>query len=56
MLFLTRKRNQSIIIAGNIEVTVIDINKGEVRIGVKAPREITVDREIHERKLKEAHN
>ena len=50
MLCLSRMVGQSIIIAGNIEVRVISVSGGHVRLGVAAPREITVHRdEVHKR-------
>ena len=48
MLVLSRRSNESIIIAGNITVTVLEIRGDHVRIGIDAPREITIHREeIH---------
>jgi len=44
MLVLTRKRNQSIMIGDNIELVIVDIKGDQVKIGVKAPRNITVHR------------
>ena len=39
MLVLTRKPNESIVIDGNITVTVLDVAKnGTVRLGITAPR------------------
>jgi len=49
MLVLTRKTNESIIINNNIEVMVIDVRGDAVKIGIKAPRSISVNRkEIYE--------
>lgn len=45
MLILTRRAGEMIRIGPDIEVVVLAINGLQVRIGVKAPREITVDRE-----------
>jgi carbon storage regulator len=44
MLVLTRKANQSIMIGDQIEVSVLAIMGGKVRIGVQAAREIPVFR------------
>ena len=44
MLVLTRKRNQSIMIGDDIEVSVLSIAGDKVRIGIQAPREIPVFR------------
>lgn len=49
MLVLTRKINESIMIGDNVEVVVVDIRHGQVKLGIKAPRSITVHRsEIYE--------
>ena len=45
MLILARRAGQSVVIGGNIRVTVDRIRRGAVRLKVEAPREILVDRE-----------
>jgi carbon storage regulator len=45
MLILTRRVGETLIIAENIEITVLGVKGGQVRIGVKAPRDVTVHRE-----------
>ncbi|HEY9062161.1 MAG TPA: carbon storage regulator CsrA [Pseudobacteroides sp.] len=44
MLVLTRKKEQSIIIGDNIEITIVDIQGDQVRIGINAPKNITIHR------------
>ncbi len=44
MLVLTRKRNQSIMVNDNIELTIIDIQGDQVRVGIKAPKDVKVFR------------
>ena len=44
MLVLTRKKDQSIIIGDNIEIAVIDIQGDQVRIGINAPKNVTIHR------------
>lgn len=44
MLVVTRKTDESIVIADNIEVTVLEISKDKVKIGINAPREVKVFR------------
>ncbi len=44
MLVLTRQREQSIMIGDDIDITVIDIRGDKVRLGINAPRNITVHR------------
>jgi carbon storage regulator len=45
MLVLSRKRNESVIINDNIVVTVIDVRGDKVRIGIEAPRDVSVHRQ-----------
>lgn len=42
MLILSRKKAESIIIDGNIEVKIIDIQDGKVRLGIEAPEDIEI--------------
>ena len=44
MLVLTRKSNQSIMIGDDIEVSVLSVMGEKVRIGIHAPRDISVFR------------
>lgn len=45
MLILTRKVDQGLVIAGNIYVRVLGVERDRVKIGIAAPREIIVLRE-----------
>lgn len=45
MLALTRKKDEAIIIDGGIEIRVLDIQDGKVKIGISAPKEVTIHRE-----------
>lgn len=44
MLILSRKKGESIIIDGKIEVSVLDVSGDNVRLGINAPKEIAVIR------------
>ena len=44
MLVLSRQRDETIMIGDNIEVTVVDIRGDKVRLGINAPKEISVHR------------
>ncbi len=44
MLVLARRLNESIMIGDEIEVVVIDIKGDQVKLGIKAPRKVTVHR------------
>jgi carbon storage regulator len=53
MLVLTRKLHQSIIIGDEIEVVVLEVRGEQVRLGIRAPHNVTVHRkeiytQIHE--------
>ncbi len=45
MLVLSRKLGEKIVINGNIIVTVVKIDRNQVRIGVEAPKDVPVYRE-----------
>jgi len=54
MLILTRRAGESLHIGDNIEVTVMAVSGSQVRLGIKAPRDVAVDREeIAQRKQRE---
>ena len=54
MLVLTRKIGQSIVINDNIEVTILEVKGESVRLGIEAPKEVTIYRhEIFEEIKKE---
>lgn len=44
MLVLSRQRDQSIMVGDDIEVTLVDIRGDKVRLGINAPKEVTVHR------------
>jgi carbon storage regulator len=49
MLVLSRQRDESIIIGDNIVVTIVDVRGDKVRLGIEAPREVSVHRrEVYE--------
>ncbi len=44
MLALSRKKDESLIIDNNIEVTILDIRGDQVKVGINAPKEIPIYR------------
>jgi carbon storage regulator len=49
MLVLSRQRDESIIIGDNIVITIVDVRGDKVRLGIDAPREVSVHRrEVYE--------
>jgi len=54
MLILTRRVGETLMIGDDVSVTVLGVKGNQVRIGVNAPREVSVHREeIYERIKKE---
>ena len=45
MLVLSRKRNETIIIDGDIRIVVVDIRGNQVRLGIEAPDSVRIVRQ-----------
>ena len=44
MLILSRRKDESVVIDGRIEIAVVDIKGDQVKLGIKAPRDVKVFR------------
>ena len=53
MLILTRRLGESIQIGDEIKITLLDVKGKQIRIGIEAPREVTVHREEVYRMIQE---
>ena len=53
MLILTRKIGETIMIGDDINVTVLNFKGNQVRIGINAPKNVTLHREEIYKKIKE---
>lgn len=42
MLVISRKVGESVLIGDNVEITIVQADNGNVRIAIKAPREIVI--------------
>ncbi|MBI2150106.1 MAG: carbon storage regulator [Acidobacteria bacterium] len=42
MLIISRKKDQKIIVADDIEITVLEVGRNRVRFGIKAPKHIPI--------------
>jgi carbon storage regulator len=50
MLILTRRVGQTVVIGDNVTVAIIGVKGSQIRIGISAPKDVTVHRkEIYER-------
>jgi len=54
MLVLTRKKGQKLIINDNIEITILETRGESVKIGINAPRDVTIFREEIYEEIKKA--
>lgn len=52
MLVLTRRINESLIIGDNIKVKVLKVTKDQIKLGIEAPKDISVHREEIYKKIK----
>lgn len=53
MLVLSRKKNESIFLNGNIRIVIVDVRGDKVQLGVEAPNDVSVYRsEVLERMRK----
>lgn len=53
MLILTRRPGETLMIGPDIAVTVIGVKGNQVRLGIKAPKDVIVDREEIAQRRKE---
>lgn len=44
MLALSRKKNEALVINNNVEITILDIKGEQVKLGIKAPKEVPIYR------------
>lgn len=44
MLALSRKKNEALIINNNIEITILEIKREQVKLGISAPKEVPIYR------------
>ena len=42
MLIISRKKDQKIIVADDIEITILEVGRNRVRFGIKAPKHVPI--------------
>jgi carbon storage regulator len=52
MLILTRKLGESVVVGDNIKITVVKIDKQQIKLGIDASKNVIVDREEIAKKRK----
>ena len=51
MLILTRRSGERVMIGDEVTIVVVSVNGNHVRLGIEAPRKVSIDREeLYERK------
>jgi carbon storage regulator len=57
MLILTRRVGETVMVGDDVTVTIIGVKGTQVRLGVSAPKDVTVHRqEVYERIQREQHH
>jgi len=46
MLIISRKKDQKIVVAEDIEITILEVGRNRVRFGIKAPKHIPIQTRI----------
>lgn len=46
MLIISRKKDQKIVVADEIEITILEVGRNRVRFGIKAPKHIPIQTHI----------
>lgn len=53
MLILTRKVGESVLIGNDISITILNVRGNQVKLGVEAPKEVSVHREEIYQRIKQ---
>ena len=53
MLILTRKVGESVLIGNDISITILSVRGNQVKLGVEAPKEVSVQREEIYQRIKQ---
>ena len=56
MLILTRKVGESVLIGDDISITVLSVRGNQVKLGVEAPKEVSVHREEIYQRIKQTND
>ncbi len=49
MLALSRKKGEALVVGNNIEITILEVKGDQIKVGIKAPKEVPIYRkEVYE--------
>ncbi len=49
MLALSRKKGDALVVGNNIEITILEVKGDQIKVGIKAPKEVPIYRkEVYE--------
>ncbi|MDU8923541.1 carbon storage regulator CsrA [Pasteurellaceae bacterium LIM206] len=54
MLILTRKVGESLLIGDDVSITILNVRGNQIKIGVNAPKDVSVHREEIYQRIKQA--
>ena len=46
MLIISRKKDEKIVVADNIEITILEVGRNRVRFGIKAPKSVAIQTKL----------
>ena len=55
MLIISRKKDQKIIVADDIEITILEVGRNRVRFGIKAPKHIPIHTKLKASPIPQEH-
>lgn len=56
MLVLSRRLGEALVIGEDVKLTILGVNGGQVRVGIEAPKDVSIHREEIYLKIKEEQN
>ena len=56
MLILTRRNGESLVIGEDVKITILDVKKDQVKVGIHAPTEVSIYREEIYQRIQSANN
>ena len=55
MLIISRKKDQKIVVADEVEITILEVGRNRVRFGIKAPKHIHIQTRLKGNEARTCH-